>query len=87
MASINVKNNSNTRLLFSIFKKGDAGIPFSTQWIDANQQHSMEIGNFAEVGVGVQIGLASAWVSSPTQAPTYEPNQTCIFTMKKSLGQ
>ncbi|WP_298517235.1 hypothetical protein [uncultured Kordia sp.] len=86
MASIQVQNNSDVKVLFSVFKKGDAGIPFSTQWIDPKSSHSMEIGNFKEVGVGAQTQEGGRWVSDPRVGQTFTANQTCVLTISKTVG-
>ncbi len=86
MASISVHNNSDARVLFSVFKKDDAAIPFSTQWIDPKGNASMEIGNFKEVGVGAQTQEGGRWVSNPKEGQTFTANQKCVLTITKTLG-
>lgn len=84
MASISVENNSNARLLFSVFKKDDAAIPFSTQWLEPNAKDSMEIGDFKEVGIGVQVQEGGRWVSNPKDGQTFTANQKCVLTITKA---
>jgi len=86
MASIQVKNDSDVKVLFSVFKKGDAAIPFSTQWINPRGSSPMEIGNFKEVGVAAQVQEGGRWVSDPRVGQTFVANQTCVLTITKALG-
>jgi len=86
MASISVENKSDVRVLFSVFKKGDAAIPFSTQWINSGDTRSMEIGDFKEVGVAAQVQEGGRWVSDPKVGKTFTANQKCVLTITKTLG-
>ena len=87
MASISVENKSDVKILFSVFKKGDAAIPFSTQWVNPKGSASMEIGNFKEVGVAAQVQEGGRWVSDPRVGQTFTPNQKCVLTITKALGK
>ncbi len=86
MSNIEVKNNTDVDLLFSVFKQGDAAIPFFTDWIKAGKTSPMKIGDFNRVGVGVQVQEGGRWVSDPRNGPAFQKNEICNFTISKEVG-
>lgn len=86
MATIQVKNNSEAKILFSIFKQGDAGIPYYADWINAGGEKDMKIGDFDRVGVGAQTQEGGRWVSDPRNGPAFKSGEVCDFTISKTVG-
>ncbi|MFC0339349.1 hypothetical protein [Paracoccus niistensis] len=87
MAYVTVNNDTNSRLLFSIFNKGDSGVPFHAQWIDAGQSGQMNIGKFNEVGVGVQIQEGGRWIGGDPKDPPYFGPQSTVSALSILGGQ
>lgn len=87
MPSVTVKNDTNTRLLFSVFNKGDSGVPFTAQWIDAGQSADMNTGKFNEVGVGVQIQEGGRWFGGDPKDPPYYTPGTTVSTLSIVGGE
>ncbi len=83
MATIEIKNQSNVKLLFSIFNEGDDFAPFSHDWVDPDHNKTMDRGDFLKVGVGVQTQSGGVWISSPKDGPKFEKDQECVFNIIK----
>ena len=86
MANIEVKNNSEVKLLFSVYKEGDAKIPFHVEWVEPNEKKPMKIGDFPRVAVGVQTQEGGRWVSDPRTDPTFRTGEVCVLTITKTVG-
>ena len=86
MANIEVKNNSDVKLLFSVFKEGDAKIPFHVEWVESREIKTMKIGDFPRVGVGAQTQKGGRWVSDPRTDPTFRRGEVCVLTITKTVG-
>lgn len=80
MASVTVINKSNTKLLFSLFNKGDNAIPKDTKWINGENPGDLDAGGFNEVGIGVQAQEGGRWIGGDPKNPPYT-NAGGTFTL------
>ena len=77
MPSVTVKNETKTRLLISVFNKGDSGVPFSTGWVEAGQSSALDTGKFDEISLGMQVQDGGRWIGDdPKNPPYFKPNTT-----------
>jgi len=72
---IGIRNSSNgMKLLFSVFKAGDNGVPYEAKWLEAGKSDTLQTGDFASVGVGVQDSTGGVWLGfDPAYGPTLVP--------------
>jgi hypothetical protein len=84
---ITVKNNSNTKVLFSCFNKGGNGIPFDTKWIKAGDTGSLKPGSFQSLSIGAQAQEGGRWIGGdPKDAPYVNFNGTVTFDITKDMS-
>lgn len=83
MPTVTINNDTRTRMLFSIFRKGDNGIPFKAGWVEAGQSANLETGKFDDIGIGMQIQEGGRWVGGdPANPPYYKPGSTVTASQR-----
>jgi len=72
--TLSVTNDTGTRLLFSIFNSGDAGIPFYADWIEPEKTSALKTGDFKKISLGIQAQEGGRWIGKNPADQKFDPN-------------
>lgn len=90
MANITIENDSDSKLLFSSFNKGDGGggAPLDHKWVDAHGSDTLNAGDFDCLGIGVQIQSGGVWIGGdPKDGPYITAGGTFTFSITKQVSK